>query len=365
MSRRVPRAALTLALAALLASPGLTPVRAQPPAAVTTLLRLSTGDGKDTTGVLYLPAGPPAAPGTDPRPSRAGVVVVHGYGGNFYSGVSGHLTPALARRGFAALAVNLRDHDTGPKTTLFEEGRWDLLAAVDELARRGAAPIAVVAHSLGTNTLLHAAAESRDPRLRALVLVAPPGNAFEWNARLFGKERATAVLEEAQRLQAAGRGRELMTVDLGPLGRALYSADHLVSLRGPATRSDPYRNLAPLTAPVLVVHAGADRLGGSHRRGPASGGGDRGAPGRPPGGGRRGPRLLPASGRARRRDRPLARRGARSLTGPARQRCQRSRARGSCTSVPENCTVSTISTDELSASPWQPIAARVGFPRSP
>ena len=68
------------------------------------------------------------------------------------------------------------------------------------------------------------------------------------------------MLEEAQRLQAAGRGRELMAVDLGPLGRALYSADHLVSLRGPATRSDPYRNLAPVTAPVLVVHAGADRL---------------------------------------------------------------------------------------------------------
>jgi pimeloyl-ACP methyl ester carboxylesterase len=108
--------------------------------------------------------------------------------------------------------------------------------------------------------VLHVAAEARDPRLRALVLVAGPGNAFEWNVRLFGKERATAVLEEAQRLQAAGRGRELMLVDLGPLGRALYSADHLVSLRGPATRSDPYRNVASVTVPVLVVHAGADRL---------------------------------------------------------------------------------------------------------
>jgi len=92
------------------------------------------------------------------------------------------------------------------------------------------------------------------------VLVAGPGNAFEWNVRLFGKERATAVLEEAQRLQAQGRGRELMPVDLGPLGRALYSADHLVSLRGPATRSDPYRNAAAVTVPVLVVQAGADRL---------------------------------------------------------------------------------------------------------
>jgi alpha-beta hydrolase superfamily lysophospholipase len=177
-----------------------------------------------------------------------------------YSGVPGRLAGALGERGFAALAVNLRDHGGDAKTTLFEEGRWDVLAAVDELSRRGYEPLAVVAHSLGTNTALYVAAETRDPRLRALVLIAGPGNAFEWNVRLFGRERATAVLEEALLLQAAGRGRELMRVNLGPLGWAVYSADHLVSLRGPATRSDPYRNAATVTVPILIVHAGADRL---------------------------------------------------------------------------------------------------------
>ena len=178
--RPAARRALSLALAvggaALLASGP--PVRAEPAGIATHLLRLPTGDGTNAAGALVVPS---------TRPPRAGVVVVHGYGGNFYSGVPGHLAPALAQRGFAALAVNLRDHDAGPKTTLFEEGRWDLLAGVDELARRGAEPVAVVAHSLGTNTALHAAAESRDPRIRALVLVAPPGNAFEWNIRLFGR----------------------------------------------------------------------------------------------------------------------------------------------------------------------------------
>jgi pimeloyl-ACP methyl ester carboxylesterase len=242
---------LLVGLELLVVAPGASPARAEPARITTHLLRLSTRDGTEAAGALFVPVG---------RPPRAGVVVVHGYGGNFYSGVSGHLAPALADRGFAALAVNLRDHDAGSKTTQFEDGRWDVLAAVDELTRRGAESVAVVGHSLGANTVLYVAAESRDPRLRALVLVAAPGNAFEWNARLFGKERATAVLEEAQRLQASGRGRELMPVDLGPLGRALYSADHLVSLRGPGTRSDPYRNLAAVSAPVLIVHAGADRL---------------------------------------------------------------------------------------------------------
>jgi alpha-beta hydrolase superfamily lysophospholipase len=249
--QRAPLRGLALGVAVLVAASGAPSGRAGLPAAAGYLVRLPTGDGKETSGAFFLPPG---------RPPRAGVVVVHGYGGDFASGVAGHLAPALAERGFAALATNLRDHGSGPKTTLFEEGRWDVLAAVDELTRRGVEPVAVAAHSLGTNTVLHFAADARDPRLRALVLVAPPGNAFEWNARLFGPERARAVLEEALLLQAAGRGRELMEVDLGPLGRAVYSADHLVSLRGPTTRSDPYRNLAAVTVPVLIVHAGADRL---------------------------------------------------------------------------------------------------------
>ena len=46
----------------------------------------------------------------------------------------------------------------------------------------------------------------------------------------------------------------------GPLGKARYSADHLVSLRGPQTKSDPFRNLAQVTVPVLLVYATADRL---------------------------------------------------------------------------------------------------------
>ena len=238
--------ALALALGGLAVAAG-----AQPPPVTTEFIRLTTQDGVQTAGLVYTPAG--GAP-------RAGVVLVHGYGSNFYSGATGHLSQALAERGFVTMALNLRDHDGGPKTTLFEENRWDAQAAVDELARRGVAPLAIVGHSLGTNGVLFYAAETQDPRVRAVVLLAGPGNAFEWNVRIFGRERATQVLEEAQRLQREGRGKELMLADLGPLGKALYSADHLVSLRGPQTRSDPSRNIAQVTTPVLLVYATADRL---------------------------------------------------------------------------------------------------------
>lgn len=226
---------------------------AEPAAVSTELIRLTTQDGVETTGLVYTPAG---------RAPRGGVALIHGYGTNFYShaDATGHLSRGLAERGYLILAINMRDHDAGPKTTLFEENRWDVQAAVDELARRGTVPLALIGSSLGTNRVLYYLAETRDPRIRALVLVAGPGNAFEWNARRFGRKRATATLEEAQRLQAAGRGKELMLVDLGPLGKALYSADHLVSLRGPQTKSDPFRNIARVTAPVLLVYGTADRL---------------------------------------------------------------------------------------------------------
>jgi alpha-beta hydrolase superfamily lysophospholipase len=51
-----------------------------------------------------------------------------------------------------------------------------------------------------------------------------------------------------------------MPVDLGPAGTALYSAQHLVSLRGPATRSDPYQNIARISVPILILHGTADNL---------------------------------------------------------------------------------------------------------
>jgi alpha-beta hydrolase superfamily lysophospholipase len=224
---------------------------AQPLAVSTELVWLTSRDGVEAAGIVYTPLG---------RPPRGGVALVHGYASNFYSGSTGHLSRGLAERGFVTLALNMRDHDAGPKTSLFEESRWDQQAAIDELARRGGAPLVLLGSSLGTNRVLFYMAETQDPRVRAVVLLVPPGNAFEWNVRRFGRDRAERTLQDALKLQAEGRGKELMMVDLGPLGKALYSADHLVSLRGPQTRSDPYRNIARVTTPILLVYAAADRL---------------------------------------------------------------------------------------------------------
>ena len=194
------------------------------------------------------------------KSADAGVVMVHGYGGNFYSGTMSFLPGALTVHGYTTLALNMRDHDLGPKKNRFEENLPDIAAGVDELARRGCKDLFLYGHSMGTNRVLFYLAETQDQRIKGIILSAPPGNLFQWNIRIFGREAATEVLRRAQKLKREGEGDTWMLIDLGPLGKTLYTANHVVSLRGPETRSDPFVNIASFSKPVLVVHGLGDRL---------------------------------------------------------------------------------------------------------
>jgi pimeloyl-ACP methyl ester carboxylesterase len=215
------------------------------------LVRLQTNDGVKLTGILR-----------QPRMAKANacVVLIHGYSGNFYSGIMDFLPEALADRGFATLALNMRDHDQGPKKNRFEENRYDIAIAVDKMSLLGYNSIFLYGHSMGTNRVLYYMAATQDPRIKGILLTGPPGNLFEWNISVFGAETAKSVLRQAQDLVAKGKGDQWMLINLGPLGKALYTANHVVSLRGPKTLSDPFKNISRISKPILVVHGLADRL---------------------------------------------------------------------------------------------------------
>jgi pimeloyl-ACP methyl ester carboxylesterase len=215
------------------------------------MVRLQTTDGITLTGVLRQP---------HTVRNNAGVVMVHGYSGNFYSGIMAFLPEALSDSGFATMALNMRDHDRGPKKNRFEDNRYDIAVAVDEMARLGYNPIFLFGHSTGTNRVLYYFATTGDSRIKGVLLTGPPGNLFEWNISIFGQEAASQVLAQAQDLVARGKGGEWMLINLGPLGKALYTANHVVSLRGPETVSDPYKNISQIFKPILIVHGLADRL---------------------------------------------------------------------------------------------------------
>jgi len=216
----------------------------------TEIVTLRTADGARLQGVLFRAA----------QRKGAALFLVHGYAGDFYESYFPKLAEAAARAGYDTLALNMRDHDAGPKKSSFTDNRTDIAAGTAYLHELGHKRVVLLGQSMGTNRVLYYQAASGDPDVAATILVSGPGDLFEWNVWQFGKEKAQATVDEALNLQRAGREEELMLVDLGPLGKTLYSARYLLSVRGPDRLSNPYLNVAKVKNPILIVQGGADKL---------------------------------------------------------------------------------------------------------
>ncbi len=214
-------------------------------------IALRASDGVLLEGIFYRPAA---------KPRSVALLLVHGFGGNYYEAFFPSLAQAAVKQGYASLALNMRDHDTGPKVSDFIDNQTDIATGAAYLRRLGYSRLVLLGHSMGTNRVLYYQAATGDPGIVATLLVAGPGNLFEWNVWQFGREKAQAAVDKALELQAAGEDRQLMLVDLGPLGKALYTAHYLLSLRGPTARSDPYQNIRKVTDPILIVQGTADKL---------------------------------------------------------------------------------------------------------
>jgi len=214
-------------------------------------VRLTTSDGVRLDGIVYRP--------TD-KPRPVGLMLVHGLGGSFYEAYFPYLGRAATEQGMVVLALNMRDHDTGPKTFDFTDNQSDIAAGLEHLRRLGARKVVLLGQSMGTNRVLYYQAASRDPAIVATVLVSGPGDLFEWNVWQFGQRRAHKTVDDALRMQAEGRNRDLMLVELGPLGKALYTPRYLLSLRGPNAKSDPYQNIQKVKNPLLILQGKADKL---------------------------------------------------------------------------------------------------------
>jgi pimeloyl-ACP methyl ester carboxylesterase len=212
---------------------------------------LTTSDGVRLSGILYRPAA---------VSSPVGLMLVHGFGGNFYGAYFPYLGRAAAQHGMVVLALNMRDHDSGPKTSDFTDNQGDIAAGVEHLRSLGTRKIVLLGQSMGTNRVLYYQAASADSSVVATVLVSGPGNLFQWNVWQFGQKKAQETVSDALRMQAEARDRDLMLVDLGPLGKALYTPRYLLSLRGPTAKSDPYQNIQKVKNPVLILQGKADKL---------------------------------------------------------------------------------------------------------
>jgi pimeloyl-ACP methyl ester carboxylesterase len=214
------------------------------------IVSLRTADGARLQGVVFHAA----------KPNAVALFLVHGYGGNFYEAYFPKLAEAAVHAGYDTLALNMRDHDAGPKKSSFTDNQADIAAGAAYLRGLGHKRLVLLGQSMGTNRVLYYQAASGDQDVAATILVSGPGDLFEWNVWQFGKEKAQASIDEALNLQRTSREEELMLVDLGPIGKALYTPRYLLSMRGPDRLSNPYLNVAKVRNPILIVQGTADKL---------------------------------------------------------------------------------------------------------
>jgi pimeloyl-ACP methyl ester carboxylesterase len=214
------------------------------------LVTLHAADGVRLQGIVFRAS----------KPRANALLLVHGYAGNFYEAYFPKFADAAVHADYDTLALNMRDHDAGPKKYSFTDNQADIAAGAAYLHELGHKRLILLGQSMGTNRVLYYQAASAGPHIAATVLVSSPGDLFEWNVWQFGSEKAQATVDEALKLQRGGREEELMLIDLGPMGKALYTARYLLSLRGPDRLSNPYQNLAKVKNPILIVQGTADKL---------------------------------------------------------------------------------------------------------
>lgn len=147
---------------------------------------------EDAEITVHIPLAPPQGPA---------VVLLHGWGG--HAGQMLALAGAVAARGLRPVLVDLPAHGAsrGRMSNLAQFARA-IEYATARLQAQGAAPQAVVAHSLAANAAAHAA--SRGLATARLVLIAPPASPYTYTrlfAQVFGlSERTRAALQ--QRIEA-------------------------------------------------------------------------------------------------------------------------------------------------------------------
>ncbi len=162
------------------------------------------------------------------------MVMVHGSAGNFYLSPSNPRAAKLRDMGIPTALFNTRGHDvvggragktrTGNAYEKLSETHLDLRAMVDFMVSRGYSRIGIWGSSLGAVRVVLAQAKNKDPRVAAVISLAPLRFSHEYYAACEMGEEHLHNYATAKALAEAGRGHEIMFVDF-PNPGSYFSAD--------------------------------------------------------------------------------------------------------------------------------------------
>lgn len=224
------------------------------------LCRAITSDGLHLDGSFVVP--------DESSAQNPALLLIHGTGGNFYSGGAlASLAENAVACGFAVLRINTRGHDLvasipsktgstrlGAAYENVADAPLDISAWCDFLADRDQTRIVIIGHSLGGVKAILSQAMSPHPLVAGVVGVSPPRFCYQ---QLHANPRCDAFrrdFEIAGQFVTAGQRDMLMSVSQ-PLPM-IITADGFLSKYGPHDALDFIPMLRQLACPQLILLAG-------------------------------------------------------------------------------------------------------------
>jgi alpha-beta hydrolase superfamily lysophospholipase len=192
------------------------------------LTSTTTSDGVKLHGIFLGPENPRTDLNID------AMLMVHGSGANFYASPSNVRAEKFNAMGIPVALFNMRGHDViaghsgdhkvGNAWEILDETRLDIEAVVSWLADRGYKRIATMGSSLGAVKVVYAQAKNQDPRVAAVIALAPLRFSHEYYSQCEMKDLHLKYTAEAKALVAAGNGDQIMHVEF-PNPNAYFSAN--------------------------------------------------------------------------------------------------------------------------------------------
>jgi pimeloyl-ACP methyl ester carboxylesterase len=193
------------------------------------------------------------------------IVMVHGSGGNYARPPNNSLSRNLSARGFAALAINTRQHDDGRNTDNFFETSRDVDAAVQTAKALGYHSIVLQGHSLGTLQVLFYAATNWDREIKALVQLSTLGD-LPWRSRYLqvqDEEKFHLLSEAALKSVREHHEQDIMTLRMRRTATVEepLTGEHFLTYRADATAGadGPYW-IRRVPRPILMVRSEGDTI---------------------------------------------------------------------------------------------------------
>lgn len=221
-------------------------------------LSIKAIDGFLVQAALWLPEAKPPAQTTL-------IVMVHGSGGNYARSPNSALSRSLSASGYAALAINTRQHDDKRNTDNFFEISRDIDAAVQTAKSLGYHAIVLQGHSLGTLQVLFYAATNWDRDIKAVVQLSTLGD-LPWRSRYLqiqDEDKFQALSEAALASLRDGKEHEIMPLRMrrtATLEEPL-TGEHFLTYRTnvSAGADGPYW-IRRVPRPILMVRDAGDTI---------------------------------------------------------------------------------------------------------